>query len=139
MPALIGVLLGGAIGTGLRLALDTALPHGDADFPWSTLAINILGALALGWLVGGLWTRPSVPHWVKAGIGPGLLGSFTTFSAVMVSLVAQTSAGLFWLAAGYAGVSIVLGFGAAALGLWAGSHIAHRPLPSEITDEGSTL
>ena len=62
-----------------------------------------------------------MPQWLKAALGPGLLGSFTTFSAVMVSLVALVSADSWALAAVYLLSTLVLGFAAAALGLWLGS------------------
>jgi CrcB protein len=139
MPLALAAFVGGVLGTGLRLAADLAFPHADAAFPVSTLGVNVLGALVLGWLVGGLWTRPGVPRWLKVALGPGVLGSFTTFSAVMVSLVAQSSAGLWGLAGGYLLATLVLGFGAAAFGLWSGSRLAHRPIPVEIPDDGSTL
>ena len=83
----------------------------------STLVINIVGAFALGALTGTLWKRETTPAWVKAGLGPGLLGSFTTLSAVAVSVVAMTDAGAAALAALYATVTIVAGFTAALLGL----------------------
>ena len=82
---LLAVLVGGAVGTALRLGIDTVIPHGDADFPVSTLAINTLGAFVLGVLVGRVWS--TAPGWLRAGLGAGLLGSFTTFSALAVSLV----------------------------------------------------
>lgn len=115
MRELVAVLVGGAIGTALRLAIDTAVPHGDSEFPVSTLVINTVGALALGILVARLWPRASA--WLRAGLGAGLLGSFTTFSAVTVSLVALSSAGEWMLAAGYLVATLALGWGAAALGL----------------------
>ena len=80
MKSLFAVLVGGALGTGLRLALDLLIVHGDADFPVSTLIINVVGAIALGFLTARLW--PTARPWVRAGLGPGLLGSFTTFSAL---------------------------------------------------------
>lgn len=110
---LAAVLLGGAIGTALRLAIDLGLPH--ADFPWPTLLINTVGAFALGMLVGRVW--PSASSWLRAGLGPGLLGSFTTFSAVAVSLVSLTAAGSWMLALAYLAATLVLGLGAAWLGL----------------------
>ena len=87
MRSYLAVVVGGLIGTGLRLACDLAFPHADDAFPVETLIVNLAGAFALGWLVGGLWTRPTMPMWLKAGIGPGVLGSFTTLSAVTVSLL----------------------------------------------------
>lgn len=134
MRLILAALGGGCVGTGLRLAVDTAVPHADDQFPVGTLVVNVLGALVLGWLVGGLWMRPTVPAWLKVALGPGVLGSFTTFSAVMVSSVALAAAELWLLAAGYLVVSVGLGFAAAALGLRLGGldgqardRLARRP------------
>lgn len=105
-------------GTGLRLAIDTLLPHTAAEFPFSTLIVNVVGAFTLALIVARLWSR--APEWLKAGLGAGLLGSFTTFSAVMVSLVESTTSGLWMMAAVYLVLSLVLGFTAAAIGLRVG-------------------
>ncbi len=139
MRAYLAVAVGGLIGTGLRLACDLAFPHDDGAFPVSTLLVNLGGALVLGWLVGGLWTRPAMPTWLKAGLGAGVLGSFTTLSSVMASLVLLTREGEHATAALYLGISIVGGLVLAAIGLRIGSLIAHRPMPTEITDAGETL
>jgi fluoride exporter len=137
--AYLAVAVGGLIGTGLRLACDLAFPHADGEFPVETLIVNLVGAFALGWLAGGLWTRPSTPTWLKAGIGSGVLGSFTTLSAVMAALIVLTREGETWTAAAYLVVSVVGGLGLAAAGLRIGSLIAHRPMPTEVTDAGETL
>jgi CrcB protein len=137
--AYLAVAVGGLAGTGLRLACDLAFPHADGELPVETLIVNLAGAFALGWLVGGLWTRPTTPMWLKAGLGSGLIGSFTTLSAVMASLIALTRVGEPWLAALYVLISVVGGLGLAAAGLRIGSLLAHRPMPTEITDAGETL
>jgi CrcB protein len=116
MRALIAVLVGGAIGTGLRLVLDDVIHHGDAGFPWDTLFINVVGSFVLAVLVARVW--PRVPDWIRAGLGPGLVGGFTTFSAVMASMVTLAAASEIGLALVYIVVSLVFGFGAAALGFW---------------------
>ena len=139
MRALLAVALGGLIGTGLRLACDLAFPHADGDFPVETLIVNLLGTFALGWLVGGLWTRPGIPGWLKAGLGSGVIGSFTTLSAVMAALLVLTSHGQAWLATLYLLVSVVGGLVLAAAGLKLGSRLAHRPMPHEVSDAGATL
>lgn len=136
---LAAVIVGGVIGTALRLMLDAAIPHDAAGFPWSTLMVNLSGAFLLGLLVGGLWTRPGLPHWLRAGVGTGLLGSFTTFSAVAVGVVAMTAADAGGPALAYLGVSLLAGLGAAVGGLRLGSLWAGRGMPSEISDEGQTL
>jgi len=112
VAALLAVLVGGALGTGLRLGLDLLI------FPFSTLVINIVGAFALGVLTARAW--PTARPWVRAGLGPGLLGSFTTFSAFAVALVSLGTSGQWALGLLYLVATIVLGFGAA----WAGVRVA---------------
>lgn len=114
----LAVLLGGIVGTGLRLAVDFAIPHGDTDFPLSTLLINVVGAFAIALLVARVW--PTAPSWLKAGLGSGLLGSFTTFSALAVSLVTLTHSGEWMPALAYLLATLLLGLGAAWLGLRVG-------------------
>lgn len=104
---LVAVIVGGMLGTALRLGLDTLVHQ-----PLSTLLINVVGSLALGFLTARLW--PTAPPWLKAGLGPGLLGSFTTFSAFAVIVVRL---GFTLEALLYVVLTIVLGLGAALLGL----------------------
>ncbi len=118
MSQLFAVLVGGILGTAIRLGTDTLLPHGADDFPLGTLIINVLGSFLLGLIVARFWS--AAPPWMRAGLGTGLLGSFTTFSALMVSVVALTGTGLWLIAIAYLVLSLVLGFGAAALGLRVG-------------------
>ena len=108
---LLAVALGALVGTGARLAIDTLVGQ-----PESTLAINVAGSFALGLLVARLWS--SAAPWLRAGLGAGLLGSFTTFSALTVTLV---TLGPTWGAALYLGLSVVLGLAAAWAGLRLGS------------------
>jgi CrcB protein len=118
VKALVAVLVGGMAGTGLRLLADTLIPHSDTGFPVSTLLVNVVGSFVLGLVVARLWSR--LAPWLRAGLGTGLLGSFTTFSALMVSVVALGSHGLWALAVAYFVLTLVLGFAAAAIGLRVG-------------------
>lgn len=113
------MVVGGLAGTALRLGIDVAIPHTDDSFPVSTLLINTIGAFTLGLLVARVW--PHAPDWLRAGLGAGLLGSFTTFSAVAVSLVSLSRAEEWMLAAGYLVTTVLLGLGAAWLGIRVGS------------------
>ena len=92
--------------------------HHDDQFPLSTLLINVVGSLVLAVLVARLW--PIAPGWLRAGLGPGLVGGFTTFSAVMISMVTLAASSQILLALGYLAATLVLGFGAAALGFQLG-------------------
>ncbi|HEX4058198.1 MAG TPA: CrcB family protein [Galbitalea sp.] len=118
MGSILSVFVGGIIGTALRLEIDTLIPHSDSQFPLSTLLINIVGSFVLSVLISRLW--PVAPGWVRGGLGPGLLGGFTTFSAVMVSMVTLAASSDILMALGYAALTLVLGFGSAATGFWLG-------------------
>ncbi len=115
---IVAVLIGGIVGTGLRITLDTLIPHSGTQFPWSTLLINLVGSFVLAFLVARVW--PTAPSWLRGGLGTGLIGSFTTFSALMVSLLTITHAGAPLLALVYLVVSLAGGLGAALLGLRVG-------------------
>ena len=131
MKPLFAVLVGGALGTGLRLSLDLLVPHGDTDFPVSTLIINVVGAFTLGLLTARVW--PTARPWVRAGLGPGLLGSFTTFSAFAVSLVSLAASDQWMPGALYLVTTIVLGFGAA----WAGLRMARWRYGNRASDSAT--
>jgi CrcB protein len=116
--SLLAVFLGGAVGTGLRLLVDATIIHNDSQFPLSTLIINVVGSLLLAILVSRFW--PVAPEWLRAGLGPGVVGGFTTFSAVMLSMVTLAASNQIVLALAYLALTLVLGFGAAAFGFWIG-------------------
>ena len=128
----VAVGVGGMLGTGIRLLADVLIPHGNTEFPLSTLVVNVVGAFFLGLLVSSIWTRPRTPNWLKAGLGTGLIGSFTTFSALIVSLLAEATQGMWWLAILYLLLSLLIGFAAAALGLRLGHHAPPEP---DLADE----
>jgi CrcB protein len=123
----LAVLAGGAVGTGLRLAIDLLLPPGRADLPIGTFLVNLVGSFALGVLVARVW--PVAPEWLRVALGPGLLGSFTTFSALAVSAVALTASGAGVTAVVYVAASLVGGIAAAALGIRLGAPAASAPPP----------
>lgn len=131
MRSVLAVVVGALVGTALRLLLDAALPHTDTAFPVSTLLINVAGAFALGYLVARVWDR--APDWLRAGLGAGLLGTFTTFSALAVSLVALVSAGEWMPALLYLAATMLLGLAAAWLGLRLGR--PRGPVAVDLVDE----
>jgi CrcB protein len=124
--AVVAVLVGGILGTAARLGLDDLIPHTRTTFPLSTLIINVAGSLILGFLIARVWSI--APNWLRAGIGPGVLGGFTTFSAVMVSMVTMAAGGQVLLALVYLAATLILGFGAAALGLRMGRRRDAEPI-----------
>jgi len=127
--AMLAVLVGGLFGTGLRLAIDALLPHPDHGFPLSTLLINVAGSFALGMLVSRVW--PVAPVWLRAGLGAGLLGSFTTFSAVVASGFTLTREHETGLAIAYLVITLAAGWVAAAVGIRLGAGNPTRIEPEE--------
>ena len=90
------VALAGGLGAGARFVLDgllTARGRGagpTANLPTATLSINVLGSFLLGVVVGwaGRGTAgQDVTDMVRAVVGVGFLGGFTTFSTASVELV----------------------------------------------------
>ena len=130
---LAAVAVGGALGTGLRFALDLAFETDDGLFPLSTLIANILGSFMLALLIAELWERS--PAWARAGLGAGLLGSFTTFSALAIAVVNLIGVDQWVLAVIYVTSTMVLGLAAAAFGLWLGSRRSRRLGAAELDSE----
>ncbi len=127
---LLAVVAGGMLGSTLRFALDTALPNMPTGLAASTLLVNVIGSLALGVVVGALPAR--APRWLRAGLTAGLLGSFTTFSALAVSVVVLADAGLALPAIASLALNLALGLGAAAGGIMIGRvFTAPRPVAAE--------
>ena len=76
---LVAVALGGAVGALARWGLTSAFAADGDTFPWATFAINVAGSFALALLLAlGAVRRRQV---LAAGLGPGVLGGFTTLSA----------------------------------------------------------
>jgi CrcB protein len=118
------VAAGGLLGTELRYAAGQLFPEAAGAVPWTTLVINVVGSFTLAALTT-LWiARPGTAFWLRAGLGPSLLGSFTTFSVLVISIDQQLRGGFHavWLA--YLGLSLVLGLGAAAAGWKTGKALA---------------
>ena len=72
----------GALGSLSRFAVSLWLaPRTSAEFPWSTVLVNLFGCLVIGVLIGsGLLDNPKYPF-LRAAAVTGFLGAFTTFSA----------------------------------------------------------
>ena len=114
MMSVLWVALGGALGSAARygVGLAAARLFGVA-FPWGTLAVNVLGGLAMGLLASRAGPDQESARLL---LGVGLLGGFTTFSAFSLETVRlmEHQPGL---AALYAGASLILSVGACWLGL----------------------
>lgn len=102
--ALASVAVGGAIGSVARFLFGTALIGLSGSFPFSTLAINVLGSFLLGFVVGLL---PPV-HTGRLLFGTGFCGGFTTFSAFSGDVVTLLERGEHFRASAYIAATVAL-------------------------------
>ncbi len=119
MERYLFIALGGALGAVLRVLLVDAVGAWlGREFPYGTLAVNVLGSFGIGVLAVLMLGEAAPLHarWTPLLI-PGLLGGFTTFSAYSLESVALVEAGRTGEAVLYALGSLVLGLAAAALGM----------------------
>jgi CrcB protein len=96
---LAAVAVGGAVGAVARWALTEAFPADPDSFPWAVLAINVAGSFALALLPAFARVRRS--RTLTVGLGPGVLGGFTTLSAYSEQARALLDADRTGLAATY--------------------------------------
>jgi len=116
---LIGVA--GAAGAVARHLVGTwigRLPGGRA-FPWGTLVVNTAGSFLLGLVTGLFVGRGALAPEVKAVLGTGFLGAFTTFSTWSVDTVLLLEAGRWLPAAANVAFSLALGL----VAVWAGHRL----------------
>lgn len=127
-PALLGLIaLGGALGTLARAGLANALPTASGGWPWATFAVNVAGALALGFLLellARLGPDAGVRRAVRLGVGTGFMGGFTTYSTFAVEVASALPGPGRLLGIAYGVATVLLGFGAAALGILAARRLA---------------
>ena len=125
-------MLGGALGAGLRYWLGTALLQKLGEgLPWGTLAANLGGSFLAGLLFAVLAQRGSLGDALRALLIVGVMGGLTTYSALMLELMAFSRGGHPERALGYLALTLVGGLALVWLGLRAGEAL-RGPLPSTL-------
>jgi CrcB protein len=111
------VFLGGGIGAAARHGVNLmAARIFGVGFPAGTLAVNIVGSLAMGILAAWFAFKGDAPqHW-RLFLATGILGGFTTFSSFSLDVALLYERGELWLAALYVLASVALSLA----GLFAG-------------------
>jgi CrcB protein len=113
---LAAVYAGGTIGALARVGLAEAAPHGPGGWPWATFAVNMVGALLLGYFVASLRDHPeeSVAH---PFLTTGICGTLTTFSTLQLELFEMVDGGHLGLAAAYIAVTLAAGYAFVRIGI----------------------
>lgn len=93
------IALAGAVGAPARYVLDAWLDDRlDGAFPWGTYAVNVIGSVLFGLLIG-LQHGGDISLKAATIFGSGFCGAFTTFSTHAVESVRLTEDGAWRLAA----------------------------------------
>jgi len=118
MQNLLAVGLGGFLGAIARYTMggfvDSRL---SSRFPWGTLAVNVLGCLMIGVILGWISSRETVSKTTELFLVTGILGSLTTFSTFghdTINLIRQGAVGP---AVGNVALNVVVGLIAVTVGL----------------------
>jgi fluoride exporter len=75
----LAIMIGGGLGSACRYWLFLLAQRPGIEFPLGTLAVNLLGCLAIGFLWGFLESARLAHEW-RLFIFTGFLGGFTTYS-----------------------------------------------------------
>ncbi len=121
MYALLLVIAGGGIGSGLRHGVNVGAARWlGAEFPWGTLAVNVIGSFLIGAFAAWFAFRGDghMTSSLRLFLTTGLLGGFTTFSAFSLDVAVLFERGDTALAAAYVVASVVLSLAAIFTGLW---------------------
>jgi CrcB protein len=121
------VMAGGALGAGARHLIGGWLLRQLGDgMPWGTLAVNLLGSFAAGFLLVWLEGRGPSALYLRAFLIVGVLGGLTTYSALMLECLMMARGAKTSVLAGYLGLTLVGGF----FLVWAGARLAEVVKPS---------
>jgi CrcB protein len=117
MQKILFIGLAGLVGTLVRYWLSMwADGRWGPVFPAGTLVVNLLGCLAVGFLLHATETRYSLDPALRSALFLGLLGGFTTFSSYGVQTFNLVRTGHFFLAA----LNVVVSNAAGLLLVWVG-------------------
>jgi fluoride exporter len=115
LPLVIGIGLLGGAGAIARFLLDGRVSaRAGREFPYGTLAVNVLGSFLLGVFVGAALSSDTYRL-----LGTGLIGAFTTFSTWTLESHRLGEDGRLRVGSLNFAVSLLLGVTAA----WIGRHL----------------
>jgi CrcB protein len=118
--ALIGVALGGALGSIARYAVGIYAGRWlGTSFPWGTLIINISGSFLIGAFAEAFALRWDTGQAARVFLVVGICGGYTTFSTFSLDVVTLLGRGELVAALSYAVASVVLSVAA----LYAALHV----------------
>ena len=113
-------MAGGALGAAGRFWLGGAMLRQFGDrLPWGTLAANLIGAFAIGFLAEWLQERGTVALYWRAFLIVGVLGALTTYSSLVLEMLLFARGRRGGTALAYLGITLVAGLAL----VWAGARV----------------
>jgi CrcB protein len=113
------VFFGGGLGAAARYGMNVGVGRVmGSDFPWHTLAVNIIGCFVMGALTEAMALRLNVSNEMRLFLTTGILGGFTTFSAFALDFALLVERRDMAGAAAYVLASVGLSLIACFMGLW---------------------
>ena len=105
------VFIGGGLGSMLRHAVGRAsLVLLGPNFPYGTLAINVLGSFVMGLVAGWFALRGQADQSVRLFLTTGVIGGFTTYSTFSLDAALLWERGDAMSTLLYVGGTLALGF-----------------------------
>lgn len=119
------VFLGGGLGSVFRWAVARlSLVATGTEFPWATLAVNLLGCLAVGFVVGAI-DAGLLPPRVRPLLVAGFIGGMTTFSTYAYGIFEFGRRGQFASALAQVGLENAAGIGLVMVGVRLAALLRH--------------
>ena len=123
LPSFLIVAIGGALGSAFRYLLGAWVQalSWSIDFPYGTLAVNLLGCFVIGFLAQLAEARGAFTSEARLFIFVGILGGFTTFSSFANDSVNLVREGDLLNALANVGANVILGL----ILVWLGRTVAY--------------
>ena len=126
LPHALGVFIGGSVGTLLRYLVVRVTSTQDGGFDWTILIINVVGSFILAILAVSLFERYADKVGLRLFLATGVLGGWTTYSAIIAGALLLTHLEAYSLASLTLLSSLALPLIAACAGLALGSRLSGR-------------
>lgn len=124
MKTILAIFVGGGLGSLARFGLGRWVTSWHSyHFPFSTLTVNLVACLALGFIVGLADHRQLLSPTSKLFWAVGFCGGFSTFSTFSHESLTLYQEGHLSSMLLYVGGSVVVGLAATVVGFWLGNRI----------------
>ena len=118
------IFLGGGIGAALRYWMQGVVySRTGTDFPYGTIAVNVLGCLVIGFLMVSLEERFLATPSLRLFLTIGILGGFTTFSSFSFETLALVRDGEMVRALANVGLTVISCLSATWVGMLVGKQV----------------